>query len=757
MEYLYLFIVVVLITLAISDLVVGVSNDAVNFVNSAIGSKAASFRVVMIIAALGVLVGATFSSGMMEVARKGIFNPDQFMFNEIMIIFLAVMITDVILLDLFNTAGLPTSTTVSLIFELLGASMAVSAMKIIQQGGAIQELAQYINSGKVVAIITGILISIAIAFTIGALVQYLVRVIFTFRFQSQLRYFGSIWGGLAITVMVFFLFIKGAKGASFLSPDLVAWFHSNTWLILGMTFVVMTIILQLLYWIFRIDILKMIVLAGTFSLAMAFAGNDLVNFIGVPLAGLESFQAWRAAGGSAGSLSMGLLNNPVSTPTLYLLLAGLVMVVTLFLSKKARKVTKTEVNLSKQDEGEEMFESTRVSRGIVNVFLLLNDSYQKLIPGKARMWLDRRFKQPRRKQWKNENLPAFDMLRASVNLVVSSMLIALGTSLKLPLSTTYVTFMVAMGTSLSDRAWGRETAVYRVNGVITVVGGWFFTAFSAFTAAFLFATGIFFGEIYAILGLIALALYFAYRTNVYHRMKIKEEAQAEQLATPDQVEYATILDVSEKYLRNSLPQTGELYQCILGAFVQDDRKKIFRQEKKIKELIKLNKLTRKQLHLTLKTYEAENTDAGVYYLNSHQIFRELTDTLNKIYRQVFDYMINRHHPPSALTGQILTEVVESMAECIRISSDIIANRDYTRKTKYDEAVARLNHWVGELKSGQIRWLKENDSGSRLSLLLMDAMQETTRMSIILHRLIDLHQEFNTLYSSGDASATTPHK
>lgn len=757
MEYLYLFIVVVLITLALSDLVVGVSNDAVNFVNSAIGSKAASFRVVMIIAALGVLVGSTFSSGMMEVARKGIFNPEQFMFNEIMIIFLAVMITDVILLDLFNTAGLPTSTTVSLIFELLGASMAVSAMKIIQQGGTIQELGQYINSGKVVAIITGILISIAIAFTVGALIQYFVRVIFTFRFQSQLRYLGSVWGGLAISVMVFFLFIKGAKGASFLNPDMVTWFNENTWLILGVIFIGMTIILQFLYWIFRINILKMIVLVGTFSLAMAFAGNDLVNFIGVPLAGLESFQAWRATGGPVDSFSMGLLKNPVTTPTLYLLLAGLVMVVTLFLSKKARKVTKTEVNLSKQGEGEEIFESTMVSRGIVNVFLLLNDGYQRLIPGKVRAWLDQRFKQPRRKKWKNENLPAFDMLRASVNLVVSSMLIALGTSLKLPLSTTYVTFMVAMGTSLSDRAWGRETAVYRVNGVITVVGGWFFTAFSAFTAAFLFATAIFFGEIYAILGLIALALYFAYRTNIYHRMKTKEEEQSEHLATPDQAEYATILDVSEKSLLSSLPQTGELYQGLLGAFVQDDRKKIFRQEKKIKELIKRNKLTRKQLHLTLQTYKAENTAAGVYYLNSHQIFRELTDTLNKIYRQVFDYMINRHHPPSALTGQILTEVFESMAECIRVSSGIIDQRDYSQKVSYDKAVSKLNHWVGELKTDQIKWLKENESGSRLSLLLLDVMQETTRMSIILRRLIDLHEEFSDLYRDVNPAATAPQK
>ncbi len=737
MEYLYLFIVIVLIILAISDLVVGVSNDAVNFVNSAVGSRAATFRTIMIIAALGVLVGSTFSSGMMEIARKGIFNPEQFYFNEIMIIFLAVMITDVILLDLFNTAGLPTSTTVSLVFELLGASVCISAIKIIQQEGSLQQFAQYINAAKVTAIITGILISIAIAFTVGSVVQYFVRLIFTFNFEKKIRYLGSVWGGIAISVMVYFLFIKGAKGSSFLSKDLVEWFVSNTLFILGVTFGGVTIIFQILYWLFRIDILKLVVLAGTFCLAMAFAGNDLVNFIGVPLAGLEAFQAMQASGGTPEAFSMAMLSDPVKTPTLFLLLAGLVMVLTLFLSKKARTVTQTEVNLAKQDEGDESFQSSIVSRGIVNLFLMLNQALQVITPGFIQRWIDSRFKKPKKKKkWRKEDRPAFDMVRASVNLMVSSILIALGTSLKLPLSTTYVTFMVAMGTSLSDRAWGRESAVYRVNGVITVVGGWFFTAFSAFTASCLFALAIYHGGAYAIIALIVAALFFAYRTNLYHKNKLTEEKAVETLNAAGSSDLQDLADLSKTGIVSALKKTEDLYISILSSFAQDSRKKLYKQEKKLKELNREVKLVRKHFYGTIQTY-GDATGAGIHFHGYQHHLTELSGCINRIYKQVFDYMINRHHPVPEATAGSLKDISRLFSELLLDCSARVSESRWEDQEDSVHLQQKFNKSIEKFKKEQVIQMQENESGTRLNMLLLDIMQDTSDMVTHASRMREL--------------------
>lgn len=741
MEYLYLFIVMTLIVFAISDLVVGVSNDAVNFVNSAVGSKAATFRTIMIIAALGVLVGSVFSSGMMEVARKGIFNPENFYFNEIMFIFLAVMITDVILLDLFNTAGLPTSTTVSLIFELLGASMAISLMKILAAGGAMADLGGYINSGKVIAIITGILISIGIAFSVGALIQYIVRLIFTFNFQQKLKYFGSTWGGIAISIMVYFLFIKGAKGSSFMSKELVEWFNHNTWLILAATFIGFTIILQFLLWFTKVNILKIIVLVGTFCLAMAFAGNDLVNFIGVPLAGLDAFLAMKAAGANPESFSMEMLNNPVTTPTFFLLIAGVVMVLTLFLSAKARKVTKTEVSLGSQSEGDEMFQSSMVSRGIVNFFLMLNDGYKKVVPAIVREKIDTRFSQSRQKRWKSENLPAFDLVRASVNLMVSSMLIALGTSLKLPLSTTYVTFMVAMATSMSDRAWGRESAVYRVNGVITVIGGWFFTAFSAFTAAFLFALAIYYGGIWSIIGLIGLALFFAYRTNIYMRKKSREEKREAEAVKVTTTEYSTMMEVCDQTIVAAVPFAGEIYHDVVDAFIGDHRKKIFKQEAKLKELMKRVKLARKQLHPTLRNHESENTGTGIVYLNAQYALKESCESLQQIFRQIFDYMINRHTPVQKDQSKLIRQLNDTIAGYVLLTADLLKKREYSGLAELDKLLETIFAQIDEAKKEQIFWMKENESGTRLSLLIVEVLQESRIFAEQIRRLADMQHQF----------------
>jgi phosphate/sulfate permease len=473
MEGIYLIFVAVLFLLAFSDLMVGVANDAVNFLNSAVGAKAASFKTVLIVASVGVLVGATFSSGLMEIARKGLFFPGQFSFNEVIIIFLAVMITDVILLDMFNTFGLPTSTTVSIVFELLGASVAIAVIKITGSEQTMQDIGQYINSAKALAIITGILVSVAIAFSVGALVQYITRILFTFNLRFNLKYFGALWGGLAITGITYFMLIKGAKGASFITPETLKYINANTGLILLASFAGWTLILQILMLLFRLNVLKVIVLAGTFALAMAFAGNDLVNFIGVPLAGLKALQLFNAApGADPNTFLMTGLAEDVKTETWMLLIAGVVMAITLWTSKKARSVIETSVDLSRQGEGAERFNSSILSRNLVRGAMNVSSAISRFLPDKVNLWIEKRFNPP--DETTITQMPegaAFDMLRASVNLVVASMLIALGTSLKLPLSTTYVTFMVAMGTSLSDRAWGRESAVYRITGVLSVIGG----------------------------------------------------------------------------------------------------------------------------------------------------------------------------------------------------------------------------------------------------------------------------------------------
>ena len=504
----------ILFGLAISDLIVGVSNDAVNFLNSSIGSRVAPRHVIMIIASLGMLAGVTFSSGMMEVARKGIFHPQFFTMPELMTMFLAVMLTDIILLDLYNTFGLPTSTTVSIVFELLGAAVAVSVVKVLDAGEGLSTVIEYINTAKALAIISGILLSVVVAFATGAVIQYMTRMIFTFDFQKRIGKYGALWGGMALASIIYFILIKGSKGASFISPETLAWIKGHTWLILFISFAACSVALQALMLLTKISILKVIVLVGTFALAMAFAANDLVNFIGVPLAGFHAYLEADASGDLTGQ-TMEALSGKVRSETLYLLIAGGVMVVTLWISRKARTVTKTEVRLGRQDEGLERFEATALSQTIVRIVGSFFVSVRKVVPKALSNKISSRFERSefRPTPAADGTVPSFDLVRASVNLMVASALISFATSLKLPLSTTYVTFMVAMGTSLADQAWGRESAVFRVTGVLTVVGGWFFTAFMAFTVASIFAVIIFYGREGAVIGILALAVFLILRNR----------------------------------------------------------------------------------------------------------------------------------------------------------------------------------------------------------------------------------------------------
>ena len=513
MESIFLLILVFLAILAAVDLFVGVSNDAVNFLNSAIGSRIASFKVIMVVASIGVLLGSTFSSGMMEIARSGVFNPEMFTFNEIIIIFFAVMITDVLLLDAFNSMGLPTSTTVSIVFELLGGAVAAALIKISTSDILLSQLGDFINSQKALAIVSGILISVVVAFVAGVVVQYITRLIFTFHYERMYRRIGGFFGGLSLTAIFYFLIMKGAKGASFMKPEYLAWINAHTLPILLVLFAGLSVVLHLLMVRRGVNIFKIVILAGTFALAFAFAGNDLVNFVGVPLAAWESWQQFTASGMAADAFTMEGLRKAVQTPTFYLLLSGLIMVLTLWFSKKAHRVVQTSINLSSSTRGDqEQFGSSLPGRLIVRAGLSANKTLHQILPNSLFTALESRM-QPV-EQVKGAPVLPFDQVRAAINLVVSSILIASATSLKLPLSTTYVTFMVAMGSSFADGAWNRESAVYRISGVLAVISGWFLTAMCAFSACALFEGGSVVAVLFMLVAVVSLV-----RSNFFGKKK----------------------------------------------------------------------------------------------------------------------------------------------------------------------------------------------------------------------------------------------
>lgn len=520
MEYVFLGIIVFLFILAVFDLSVGVSNDAVNFLNSAIGAKAARFKTVIIIAAVGVFLGAVMSNGMMDIARHGIFRPENFSFFDLICIFMAVMITDIILLDVFNSLGMPTSTTVSMVFELLGATFAVSIFKLAHDASGLT-FADLLNTEKALSVILGIFLSVAIAFVFGTLVQYLSRLWFTFNYKKSLSWKIGLFGGLSITAIVYFLLLKGAKSLTFMTPEIKDFIHNNTFLILTCCFAFFTLLCQILHWL-KVNVFKVIVLTGTFALAMAFAGNDLVNFIGVPLSGFSSYQDYMANGsGNPETFMMESLNGPATTPTIFLIGAGIIMIIALATSRKAKKVVETSVNLSRQDNGDEMFGSSRIARRLTRISISMSEWIIRHTPDRVRRWAARRFDT---NEAIIEDGAAFDLVRGSVNLVLAGALIALGTSLKLPLSTTYVTFMVAMGTSLADRAWGRDSAVFRITGVISVIGGWFITAGVAFIGAGLIVSLMHVGGTVAIVIATVIAIAILIRSNFSHK---KEEEKGE--------------------------------------------------------------------------------------------------------------------------------------------------------------------------------------------------------------------------------------
>jgi phosphate/sulfate permease len=716
METIYLVLIIVLGLLATSDLIVGVSNDAVNFVNSAIGSKAFKFNIIMSIAALGVIVGAIFSNGMMEVARSGIFNPQHFHFSEVILIFLAVMITDIILLDLFNTFGLPTSTTVSVVFELLGASVGIALIKIINQPDHLP-LIEYINSEKTIVIILSILLSVAIAFTFGAIIQYISRLLFSFDYAKRIKYLGAIWGAIAITGITFFILVKGAKDMSFMTSDVKNYIKDNSFLIMLYCFIFWVAILQLIILFTKFDILKLIVIFGTFALALAFAGNDLVNFIGVPLAGLESYKLWLASGANADIFTMEGLAGDVNTPGLLLLISGIIMAITLFINKKARTVTETEVGLGRQEEGHERFGSSALSRSVVRGSVNIGKKINSILPRFFKKYSEKQFDRTvfvAKQQLLGKDAPSFDLLRAAVILSSASIIISLGTSLKLPLSTTYVTFMVAMGASLADGAWGRETAVYRITGVLSVIGGWFLTAFFAFTSAFILAIIFSYGSFIAIFIMISVAIFMIYRTHMIHKKKTEEKQQ--KLNEEDGNHILTVEDVRNKNLK-IFKKYNEEIKLILNRTVEglenEDVKVLSKNFKKFTKLQNDSLEKHSEINKVLNKISDNDIEIGNYYTINLYYLREIVQCLKNVTWEVFHHVDNNHKPLNK------TQIEELKEAVIMVNGQLDGYLNYIQGIPGQDFESKHNttiDYFNKLRNEQILRVKNKTAGNRNSVL-----------------------------------------
>ncbi len=722
MDSIYIVIVLVLLALATLDLVVGVANDAVNFLNSSVGSRVTPLWVILTVASVGVIIGSFFSTGMMEIARSGVFYPEKFTFASIMMLFLAVMITDVILLDIFNTFGLPTSTTVSLVFELLGAAVAVSLFTIWQNNEVV-DLTQYINTGKALKIISGIFVSVLLSFAVGSVVMYISRIIFSFNYQKSFQYVGALWGGIALTAIAYFAILKGLKSTTLISGESMQYLNEHTGIILLYTFLGMTGLMALLQHAFKVNILKIIILSGTAALALSFAGNDLVNFIGVFMAGLSSYQfagEFVAQGGNVDNLYMGRLSEAVNVDWRFLLGSGIIMVLALWFNKKSRTVTKTEVNLSRQGEGLEQFSSTGASRSLVRNALSIGKFVNYITPQKVKDFIESRFRPLEKKE---PNDPSFDLIRASVNLTVAAMLISLGTSLKLPLSTTYVTFMVAMGSSLADRAWGRESAVYRITGVLTVISGWFLTAVAAFTASAAVAFLLMYGGVYAIIGLLILVVVLIIQFTMVHKKRVaKEEAKETTLEIKNE---SDLIQSCSNEMEEAIETTIRIYRDTLDGLFNEDRKKLNQLHKEADFLYRKYKNRRHyEVVPTLKRLESAPVEVGQFYIQVIDYFYEISKSLKVMTESSFKYINDNHE---GFTKEQVNDLTKLSEQVIEVASDFISmiqSWDYSRFDNLLEKRHLIADYYAQATRNQIKRAKSKDSGTRNSILFLSLLNET---------------------------------
>lgn len=755
METLYLGIVIFLFMLAIFDLLVGVSNDAVNFMNSAVGAKVARYRTIVIVAAIGVFVGAIMSNGMMDIARHGIFQPANFSFYEIMCILLAVMVTDVVLLDVFNTLGLPTSTTVSMVFELLGGTFILAILKIIGDESGLLSLGDMMNTEKALSVIMGIFLSVAIAFIAGTVVQYISRLIFSFNYKKHLSWTIGVFGGISVTALAYLVLIKGLKSAPFMSAESLAWIDANTTMLVIACFVFFTVLMQILHWC-KVNVFRIIVLLGTFSLALAFAGNDLVNFIGVPLAGFSAYTDYAANSNGVGihDFMMNSLMSSAKTPAIFLLASGIIMVYALATSKKAKNVIKTSVDLARQEEGDEMFGSSALARTIVRRATAINEFLVKVIPAGMRRWIDSRFN-------KDEvilaNGAAFDMVRASVNLVLSGLLIIIGTTMKLPLSTTYVTFIVAMGSSLADRAWGRESAVYRITGMLSVIGGWFITAFVAFTICALVTAIMFYTSFVGMFIFICVAVFLLIRSNIKYSKKEKAEQQDDifkrMMASKDKSEVLSLLRQHVKgTLTDYIAYTEQAYMQVTDGFINEDLKQLKRVMNSTDEQKKMLKKRRRKEILGLRRIPIpiaieKNT---WFHLGSNSC-EQMLYCLKRICEPCKEHVDNNFNPISKDCIAEFLPIREELCQLMERTRTAIENNDYREADDILVKGDALKNKISALRKQQMNRMQETDNASlKASMVYLNILQETQELVSIWRHLLRASRFFQGDYVPQEA-------
>lgn len=743
METIYFGFVVFLFVLAIFDLMVGVSNDAVNFLQSAIGAKVAKFKTILTITAIGIFTGAAMSNGMMEVARNGVFHPSFFSFQDVMFIFLAVMASDIVLLDIFNTLGMPTSTTVSMVFELLGGTFALALMKVA--GDPSLHVADLMNTSKALTMIMAIFVSVAIAFVVGAFVQYISRTLFTFVYKNNsLKWKIGIFGGLAFTAIIYFMLIKGLGNVSFISDAAHEWINTHSWTICGICFVVTAVLSQVLFAL-KVNVFKILVLTGTFALAMAFAGNDLVNFIGVPLAGYSSFQDYSAnAGGDAAGYMMDSLNGPAHTPVLFLIAAGLIMVISLATSKKAFNVVKTSVDLARQDAGDEMFGSSKMARVLVRFSTNTASALSELVPNGVKRWFAKRFD--------NENvvLPqgaAFDEIRATVNLVVSSLLIALGTSLTLPLSTTYVTFMVAMGSSLADKAWGRESAVFRITGVISVIGGWFITAGAAFILCFLVALAMSLGGLTMASILIALSIVLLVRSNIKYKKKQAEEkgdVVFNQMITSE--DNAETLRLLTQHIRQGQSQFLDFvnvnYLNVTEGFISEDLSRLQKAESAMrKERQELKQRRRKEMLGLRRIDPGVAIEKSTWFHLGVNSCEDMLYSLRRICDPCEEHIDNSFVPLEKDRIKEFLPLRDTLLYLLKRAVVVISTENYTDSDKLREQCEEFKSCLSSTRQGQIERMQTSKENITVSYVYLNLLQETHEIASSLQHLLRASKHF----------------
>ncbi|WP_270212492.1 inorganic phosphate transporter [Phocaeicola coprocola] len=755
METLYLGIVIFLFMLAIFDLLVGVSNDAVNFMNSAVGAKVARYRTIIIVAAVGVFAGAILSNGMMDIARHGIFQPANFSFYEIMCILLAVMVTDVVLLDVFNTLGLPTSTTVSMVFELLGGTFILAILKIIGDETGLLSLGDMMNTEKALSVIMGIFLSVAIAFIAGTLVQYISRIIFSFNYKKHLSWTIGIFGGISVTSLSYFVLIKGLKSAPFMSTESLAWIDQNTTLLVAGCFVFFTLLMQILHWC-KVNVFRIIVLLGTFALALAFAGNDLVNFIGVPLAGFSAYTDYVANSNGAGihDFMMSSLMSSAKTPAIFLFASGIIMVYALATSKKAKNVIKTSVDLARQEEGDEMFGSSALARTIVRRATAINEFMVKVIPAGMRRWIDSRFNKD---EVILENGAAFDMVRAAVNLVLSGLLIIIGTTMKLPLSTTYVTFIVAMGSSLADRAWGRESAVYRITGMLSVIGGWFITAFVAFTICALVTAIMFYTSFVGMFVFICVAVFLLVRSNIKYSKKEKAEQQDDtfkrMMASKDKAEVLSLLRLHVKEtLTDYINYTEQAYMQVTDGFINEDLKQLKKVMSSTDDQKKMLKKRRRKEILGLRRIPIpiaieKNT---WFHLGSNSC-EQMLYCLKRICEPCKEHVDNNFNPISKDCIAEFLPIREELCQLMDRTQTVIENNNYAEADDILVKGDALKNKISALRKQQMNRMQEADSTSlKASMVYLNILQESQELVSIWRHLLRASRFFQGDYVPQEA-------